>query len=128
MLLNFFYKIKNQRTEENVILFDVILLPECNVYKGHFPDMPVAPGVFSIQMIKECVERITGKLLLLESMMQCKFLTMVTPEQHQLLQIRIAYTESEGNRLKTSVTIGRDKEDYVIFKGEFVPLQANYDA
>jgi 3-hydroxyacyl-[acyl-carrier-protein] dehydratase len=121
MLNNYYYKISNQWTTDNVTLFDVMLLPECNVYEGHFPGMPVAPGVCNIQMIKECVERIAGKTLLLESMLQCKFLTMITPEQHPELQIRIESTEIEDNRIKVSATIGRDNTDYVIFKGEFSP-------
>jgi len=119
VLLDYYYTIKNQQTTESATLFDVMLLPECDIYKGHFPDMPVAPGVCNIQMIKECVERVAGKPLLLESMTKCKFITMITPEQHQRLQIRIVSTESEENRLKVSATIGCDDTDYVIFKGEF---------
>ena len=122
MLLNYYYKIKNQRTTDDSTLFDVTLLPECNIYKGHFPDMPIAPGVFNIQMIKECVERIAGKPLLLTSMMQCKFITMITPDQNPEMQINIKSTESEDNRLIISATISRDNTDYVTFKGELHPI------
>ena len=122
MLLDYYYKIKNQQTTGNIILFDVLLLPECDIYKGHFPGMPVAPGVCNIQMIKECVERIAGKPLLLESMMQCKFISMITPKQNLELQIRIESTIIEDNHLKVSATISRENMDCVIFKGEFVQL------
>ena len=120
MLHDYYYTIKNQQTTGDATLFDVALLPDCSVYEGHFPGMPVAPGVCNIQMIKECVERIAGKPLLLESMTQCKFVTMITPAQHRALQVRILSTESEDNRLKVSATIGCDNTDYVIFKGEFL--------
>ena len=126
MLLNYYYKIKNQRTIDDVALFDVILLPECNIYKGHFPGMPIAPGVFNIQMIKECVERIAGKPLLLESMMQCKFIAMITPELNPELQIRIESTQYDDNRLKVSAKISRDNKDYVTFKGELI-TSMSYD-
>ena len=122
MLLNYYYKITNQQTTDYATLFDVMLLPECEIYKGHFPGMPVAPGVCNIQMIKECVERIAGKPLLLESMMQCKFISMITPEQNVELQIRIESTEIENDRLKVSATISRENTDCVIFKGEFKNL------
>ena len=122
VLLDYYYIIKNQQTTESTTLFDVMLLPECSVYKGHFPGMPVAPGVCNIHMIKECVERMAEKPLLLESMAKCKFITMITPDQHRELQIHIVSTESEDNRLKVSATISRDDTDYVTFKGEFFSM------
>jgi len=122
VLLDYYYIIKNQQTTESTTLFDVMLLPECSVYKGHFPGMPVAPGVCNIQMIKECVERMAEKPLLLESMAKCKFITMITPDQHRELQIHIVSTESEDKRLKVSATIGYDNTDYIIFKGVFLSM------
>ena len=122
MLLDYYYSIINHRVSDDTTLFDVMLLPECDIYKGHFPGMPVAPGVCNIQMIKECVERIAGKPLLLESMMQCKFISMITPKQNLELQIRIKSTVIEDNHLKVSATISRENMDCVIFKGEFVQL------
>jgi len=128
MLLDYFYSIKNQQTTERITLFDVILLPECSIYKGHFPGMPVAPGVCNIQMIKECVERITGKQLLLAYISQCKFTALITPQQHQELQIRIELIENTEDRpVKVITTISRDETEYLIFKGEFVsfPVSGN---
>ena len=119
-MIDYYYSVKTQHTVENVTLFDVILLPECSVYEGHFPGMPVAPGVCNIQMIKECVERITGQQLLLESITQCKFTTMITPQQHRELQIRIELTEIAANKFKVTATIGQDETAYMMLKGEFV--------
>ena len=118
MLLNY-YSIKNQQTTESTTLFDVMLLPECEVYKGHFPGMPVAPGVCNIQMIKECVERIIGKPLLLESITQCKFITIITPHQHHELQVSIELTENDENQIKTTALISQNETNFMIFKGEF---------
>jgi 3-hydroxyacyl-[acyl-carrier-protein] dehydratase len=119
MLLDCYYLIQNQQTVGQITLFDVILLPECGVYEGHFPGMPVAPGVCNIQMIKECVERITGKKLLLEYVERCKFTTLITPQQHRELQIRVELTENEDKWLKVTAAIGRDETEYMVFKGEF---------
>ena len=121
MLLNYYYSIKNQQTVGMVTLFDVILLPECSVYEGHFPDRPVAPGVCNIQMIKECVERITGKQLLLEYMAQCKFVNLITPQQQQEWQVRIEIVENQVDKpVKVIAVISRDETEYIVFKGEFV--------
>jgi 3-hydroxyacyl-[acyl-carrier-protein] dehydratase len=121
MLFNYFFSIKNQQTTENITLFDVILLPDCSVYEGHFPGMPVAPGVCNIQLIKECVERITGKQLLLKNIDRCKFIAMITPQQHPELQVRIELLENtEEQPIKVTAVISRNETEYMTFKGEFI--------
>ena len=119
ILSDYYYSIKSQQTKAQVAIFDVTLLPNCSVYKGHFPGTPVAPGVFNIRMIMECVERITGKPILLESITQCKFITMITPLQNKELQIRIETTEIADNKFKLIASVGKDESDYMILKGEF---------
>ena len=119
MLLDYYYSIKNQQTTGQGALFNVILLPECSVYEGHFPEAPVAPGVCNIQMIKECVERMTGKQWQLEYIAQCKFTTLITPIQHRDLLVRIETAETEDKRLKVTTTISQGETEYMIFKGEY---------
>ncbi|MDR0794957.1 MAG: beta-hydroxyacyl-ACP dehydratase [Tannerella sp.] len=120
MLLDYYYTIINKQTESHGALFNIALLPECSVYKGHFPDMPVAPGVFNIQMIKECVERLVGKPLLLESITQCKFLTMITPDQHMELQVRIELVENRENHFMTTAKIHHNETICMSFTGDFI--------
>jgi len=126
MLLDYYYSIINQQTTGRVTLFEVILLPECGVYEGHFPGMPVAPGVCNIQMITECVERITGQQIRLEYIAQCKFISMITPQQHPELQVRIELekdkpppTPPKGERIKVVATIGQGDKEFMVFKGEY---------
>ena len=126
MLIDYYYSIKTQRTIDCISLFDVFLLPECSVYEGHFPEMHVAPGVCNIQMIKECVERITGQHILLESITQCKFTTMITPQQHRELQIRIELTAIADNKFKVTATIGREETEYMILKGEVLVFSSRF--
>jgi 3-hydroxyacyl-[acyl-carrier-protein] dehydratase len=120
MLLDYYYSIQNQQTAGNVARFDVLLLPECSVYKGHFPDMPVAPGVCNIQMIKECAERITGKQLLLDYIAQCKFMALISPQQLRELQVKIELAENVGERIHVVASVEQDGKELMVFKGEFV--------
>ena len=122
-MIDYYYTIKSQQTVGNVALFDVLLLPDCSVYEGHFPGKPVAPGVCNIQMIKECVELLTGKQLLLAYIDRCKFTHLITPQQHRELQIRIELSDNpEDKPLKVIASIGRDETEYMVFKGEFIPM------
>ena len=51
-LLDTYFTIKNHNRIEDTDVIDVELNPQHPVYKGHFPDMPVAPGVCNIQIIR----------------------------------------------------------------------------
>ena len=116
MLLDYYYSVFNQRITGMAAQFDVTLLPECSVYEGHFPNMPVAPGVCNIQMVKECVEHMTGQTLLLESIAQCKFLTMITPQQHRELQVNIDITAIEDRHYKITASICREGNELMTLK------------
>lgn len=119
MLLNYYYTINDQQTEGDTTRFNVTLNKDCEIYKGHFPEMPVAPGVCNIQMIKECIEQLTGKRLLLEYIVQCKLSTLITPLQHSGLQICIQLSEQNDSEVKAKATIGQDEKEYLTFKGEY---------
>lgn len=118
MLLNYYYTIKEQQTMGDTTRFYISLNKDCDIYKGHFPDMPVAPGVCNIQMIKECAEQLTGKQLLLEYISQCKLTTLITPQQHAELVIRIQILEKDETQIKIKAVIGQEDTEYLTLKGE----------
>ena len=111
MLLDY-YSVKSFRTTAETTVFEVVLNPDSAVYGGHFPDMPVAPGVCNIQMVKECTERLTGNALQLNYVAQCRMTTLLTPQQYPDLQVRIRLLEDDGQRLKAQTSIGQGDATY----------------
>ena len=67
MLENSYYKIIGRSGEGLDAVFRVALLPDCEVYKGHFPGNPVSPGVCNIETITECAMLLTGKRVLIDT-------------------------------------------------------------
>ena len=55
-----YYKIEGWNTKEGETTFRITLLPDCDVYRGHFPGKPVCPGVCNVQVVKECAMLLTG--------------------------------------------------------------------
>ena len=41
--------------------FNIIILEDSPIFKGHFPEYPVVPGVCLMQIIKELAEKKTQK-------------------------------------------------------------------
>ena len=112
MLENSFYKIISSAENH----YTVALLPDCDVYRGHFPDEPISPGVCSVQMVKELMERQLGKSLMLTDIKQARFTTLITPVQHHTLDINLELTPAD-NSYTYRATVGQGDNVFVELKG-----------
>ena len=121
MLLKDFYTIKEIEPSDKENIKAVIELNKIHeIYKGHFPGNPVVPGVCLTQLIKEVLENIEAKELMLVYADHIKFLAVVNPEINNILQIDLKIKhDDEQNIIKVnSVTHYNDKIFYK-FKGNF---------
>jgi len=119
MLIKDYYTIEAIREEEDIKYFDVALNPECEVYKGHFPGDPISPGVCNIQMIKECAEHAAGKSLTISNVLQCRFISLVTPVEVPKATIKVKLDESDGKYILNSSLFSGETE-YMSFKAELI--------
>lgn len=72
-----FCDIKMNGEEAGVYTFEAVLNPEHAVYEGHFPGLPVTPGVCLLRVVKECASRLRNRRLRFERIISCKFLAVV---------------------------------------------------
>jgi 3-hydroxyacyl-[acyl-carrier-protein] dehydratase len=114
-LENSFYKITKEERAENEARFTVSILPDCDVYDGHFPGNPVCPGVCNIQTIKECAERLVGQPLTITTIKQCRLTAVATPQVCPEVTVRVNATENEGGYLITA-NISDEKQGYMSLK------------
>jgi 3-hydroxyacyl-[acyl-carrier-protein] dehydratase len=66
------------------------------VFKGHFPDNPVMPGVCMMQIIKEITEKIVDKTLFMQSASNIKFMAIINPFVTPELELQLDIIETEG--------------------------------
>jgi 3-hydroxyacyl-[acyl-carrier-protein] dehydratase len=59
------------------------------LFKGHFPDLPIMPGVCMVQLVKEVLEKHLDKKLFLASASNIKFLAVLNPEIHSNAKVEI---------------------------------------
>jgi 3-hydroxyacyl-[acyl-carrier-protein] dehydratase len=111
-MLSDYYTVNRQRNEGDTAVFEVSLNPASAVYRGHFPNQPVAPGVCNIQMIKECVERLTGRALRMSYLAQCRLTTLLTPQQYPDLQVRIRLLENSDTLVRAHTLIGQGEATF----------------
>jgi len=92
LIANYYTVLGCDRQDERTFQFRFTLNPGSDVYRGHFPGNPVAPGVCTLQMVKECLQSILRRdSLRLSQVRQCRFSRLLRPSDKQLeLSIRLS--------------------------------------
>ena len=103
MLILDFYSIKEFNLVNNHLEAVIELNAEHDVFKGHFPNNPVTPGVCMLQILKELVEKATETKLYIKECSNVKFMALINPEVHSELKIAIDMNAIDGGfKLKAS--------------------------
>ena len=104
MLVQDLYHIKQMNTDDGIKAV-LVIHSEHPIFKGHFPEVPVLPGVCMIQMIKEIIEQSFGIRTILNETDMIKFLYMVNPEIHNELFVDINIKEQTFSNIHYNATM-----------------------
>ena len=74
MLKENLYTILSIVFNDQLLQVEVKLKADHPIFDGHFPDVPVLPGVIMMQMVKELMEEQEGKSLRIKKVVNMKFL------------------------------------------------------
>lgn len=120
LLENFYTEIASTYTSENNNSFNsmIELNPEHKIYKGHFPQLPVAPGVCLIQAIKEILMVKFQKQLILTEGSNIKFLILINPKETKQFQVDFIVKQID-NILDVSANYTNNDKVFLKFKGKF---------
>lgn len=97
MLIPHFYSVKEFNFTDNQLKAIIELNPEHDVFKGHFPNNPVTPGVCMLQILKELTEQATNTNLFIKECSNVKFMALINPEVNPILEISIDINQVEEN-------------------------------
>ena len=105
MLIPHFYSVKEFNFTDNQLKAIIELNPEHDVFKGHFPNNPVTPGVCMLQILKELTEQATNTNLFIKECSNVKFMALINPETNPILAITIDINPLEENfKIKASAS------------------------
>ncbi|MCH2230082.1 MAG: 3-hydroxyacyl-ACP dehydratase [Crocinitomicaceae bacterium] len=110
---NEFYKVNASNTLEQTTTFSIEIDKDHDIFKGHFPDNPVTPGVVQMEIIKELVSETKNTEAKLISMGNCKFLAVLNPNENPLLDVVLKINETEENQLKVSAVIKTEETSFL---------------
>jgi 3-hydroxyacyl-[acyl-carrier-protein] dehydratase len=97
ILLNDFFTILQKEITPGVLKAKVSINKKHRIFEGHFPGLPVVPGVCMLQMVREIMEVYTEKELKISEADNMKFLSVINPELHGEIDVLINYNEEAGS-------------------------------
>jgi 3-hydroxyacyl-[acyl-carrier-protein] dehydratase len=85
--------------------YTLSLNKEHYIYKVHFPQIPITPGVCLIQICTELAGKRWGHSFSLKKIHNVKFLSVIDPTCNDRIQIAFSRISMIGNRYKFSAVI-----------------------
>jgi len=85
-------------------VFVISLNPSHTIYKAHFPEIAITPGVILVRIATELFSRMKGKDCTLVGAPMVKFSSPVYPSEGKTL--RFAISEGESGNVQVRVTDG----------------------
>jgi 3-hydroxyacyl-[acyl-carrier-protein] dehydratase len=114
MFQNDFYTIGKQTNIDGGLLVEVKFNPDHKIYQAHFPQNPITPGVMLIEMVKELLMGFYNTPLTLLAAKNVKFLHVVNPLEHPLVDFKIITSVDADDTIKANVSV--EKDDVVFAK------------
>lgn len=122
-LKNNLYIIKSSDVEKRSFLIE--LLPNSIIYKAHFPGHPITPGVCIVQIATELLLEFMHKNLVLKTIANAKFLSIINPEEDKEVIFNIKKLTIDETEKKISVSIiVQDQSDKIYSK---ISLTYNFE-
>ncbi len=88
-------------TADGTFSFRIVLRPDSPVYAGHFPGLPVTPGVALLTIVRELLEKRLRTPLTLTSADDVKFLHPLTPCHNP---VTVTFREIQGSSAKAEIS------------------------
>lgn len=91
--------------------FCIALNAESLIYKAHFPEQPITPGVCIIQIANELLEELLNQKVEIKEVVNAKFLSVINPIENN----KVAYTFSKmvkdnlNHTLKMTVSVASEE-------------------
>lgn len=121
-LLKNFYTVANRQVlGDHTFSCEIAFNAGHDLFKGHFEQMPVVPGVCQTQIITELLQETLSVKLRMVAGDNIKFTGMIVPVQYPVVQAEISYQAagSEPATITAEARIYKDALTFTKFKGTY---------
>lgn len=104
---------------ENSLEADVVFHGSHPLYRGHFPQAPVTPGVCQMLLLAALLTEVLQRPVELEQARDVKFLSMHNPEVDKVLKVGIKFSKQEEDVLAVNAEILVEQRKVLKFNGSY---------
>lgn len=117
--------------EEGLICAESDIKPEAPIFQGHFPGLPILPGVLIIETVAQAgalLAAVTcdiddGKVLALTNLDNVKFRRSVYPNETMRVEVRIVKARGRFYKFKGAAYVGNELVAEPVFSAAAVQLE-----
>lgn len=120
MLLNDFFTYTVIEKSDAQLKASIKLNPTHNIYNGHFPGMPITPGVVQVQIIKEILNDSVLPNVRLQSARDIKFLNFINPENITDVELTLDFSPETEKGIPVNAVLHADGVKYLKMRTTFV--------
>ena len=121
ILLNDFFFIQQLEKSQDSVKAKISINPHHEIFKGHFPEKPVVPGVCMVQIILELMEKSNQRKTRLTTADSIKFLSVMNPKENELIEVTIHCT-TVGNDVVVNASIFSGPVTFFKLKATLAPF------
>lgn len=120
MLLNDFFTYRIIEKSDDEIIATINLNKDHGIYAGHFPGMPVTPGICQVQMIQEVLKDTFSSAYSLRSARDIKFLNFINPKEVNSFDLDLTISKGDHDALTVKALMHKGEVNYLKMRSVFV--------
>jgi 3-hydroxyacyl-[acyl-carrier-protein] dehydratase len=120
MLQNKLYSIiSTERLTKTTTGIVLQINPAHDIFRGHFPEQPVMPGVCQMQILTEVASELIGRKLKVKTASNIKFLAMLDPRSCGEVKLEVEVKSNTEEGVKIIGKLFSEEHIYLKFRGVF---------
>ncbi len=123
MLCENLYRIVTLIQESNIIRAELEIDSAHEIFKGHFPSMPILPGVCMVQCIKELIDLKLSMHTRIEKADMIKFISMLNPLESNRVHAQVVLKEHSDTRVVFQSTLKNKKQILLKYTGSLLVVK-----
>jgi len=116
MLLNNFYTLANPDFTADKLQATVVFNRAHKIFDGHFPGLPIVPGVCMMQIVREVTELAVNHKLRITTGDNLKFMAAINPDERTEVTLTITFKTDNGS-YPLNATLHAGEITFFKFKG-----------
>lgn len=122
MLVDNLYRVVTSETEDRVIRVHMEVNAAHEIFNGHFPEVPVLPGVCMVQCIKELIEESLHIKTRIDKADMIKFLSMLNPVESNSIIAEIIIKEKSETGIIFQASLKNEERFLLKYSGSLFIL------